>query len=158
MISQLLASLCWDYPLILHVAFVSYQDHLSVIPRVRLNLSTPRQSERRWKGCTHKQSLKKWVPFKWLLSPDTERWVPFNNESFFLVLITKHIKWKTLYSQHSPFRSVDHKNKFNKWASALWNFIKEFILLLLKTSNQHCSSVISLYCPFSLKIIKKSEK
>lgn len=41
MIRELLASLVRDDALVFHVALVAHQNDLSVIPRVRLNLSAP---------------------------------------------------------------------------------------------------------------------
>ena len=40
-VRELLAPLEADDPLVLHVALVSHQDHLRVVPRVRLDLGAP---------------------------------------------------------------------------------------------------------------------
>ena len=40
-VRELLAPLEADNPLVLHVALVSHQDHLRVVPRIRLDLGAP---------------------------------------------------------------------------------------------------------------------
>jgi len=43
------SSLSEDYPLILHVTFVTHQNNLGIIPRVRFDLSWPEKQYKREK-------------------------------------------------------------------------------------------------------------
>jgi len=57
LIGELFASFVGDDALVFHVAFVTYENDLSVVPRVRFNLRTP--ASRRQSGLkliTHEQT------------------------------------------------------------------------------------------------------
>lgn len=54
----MLASLCWNDPLVFHVTFVPNQDNLGIIPRVCFDLSWPKRKTGKKPSAENKHKVK----------------------------------------------------------------------------------------------------